>query len=198
MARTPTQKRSIEKKQRIKDAAFELMAEKGYHNTSSNEIARKADLSIGTFYSYFKDKKELYKELVGDIYEYVLSSTGSSMDKIPEDMDPRAMTELIIGSILKSHYYKKDFQKEIASLSCQSEEFRMIEDQYRSHVPEFFLNIINDSGMRLRIKDPSLSANIVLTLVESVIHETVFNGDSSKDEQVVKELSDIVLRYLFE
>lgn len=196
--RVPKQKRSIEKKQRIKDAAFELMAEKGYHNTSSNEIARKADLSIGTFYSYFKDKKELYKELVGDIYEYVLSSTGSSMDKIPENMDPRSMTELIIGNILKSHYYKKDFQKEIASLSCQSEEFRMIEDQYKSHVPEFFLNIINDSGMRLRIKDPSLSARIVLTLVESVIHETVFNGDGSKDEQVVKELSDIVLRYLFE
>lgn len=198
MTRTPTQKRSMEKKQRIKDAAFELMAEKGYHNTSSNEIARKADVSIGTFYSYFKDKKELYIELVGDIYEYVLSSTGSSMNDIPEDVDPREMTELIIGNILKSHYYKKGFQKEIASLSCQSDEFRMIEYQYKSHVPEFFLGIINNSGLNLRIKDPSISAEIVLTLVESVIHETVFFGDGSKDEQVIKELSDIVLRYLFE
>ena len=198
MTRTPTQKRSIEKKQRIKDAAFELMAANGYHNTSSNEIAKKADVSIGTFYSYFKDKKELYKELVRDIYDYVMGMTGSSMNEIPEDMDPRQMTELIIGSILKSHYYMNDFQKEIASLSCQSEEFRMIEDQYKSHVPEFFKNIIYDSGMKLRISDPDTATQIILTSVESVIHETVFYGDGSRDEEVIKELSDMVLRYLFE
>ena len=198
MTRNPTQKRSMEKKQRIKDAAFELMAKNGYHNTSSNEIAKKAEVSIGTFYSYFKDKKELYKELVGDIYSYVMYSTGSQMDEIPEDMDPRELTELIIGNLLKSHYYKKDFQKEIASLSCQSEEFRMIEDQYKRHVPDFFLSIIKDADMSLRKKDMELSAHIVLTVVESVIHETVFNGDGSNDDKVVKELSDLVLRYLYE
>ena len=49
--RVPTQKRSIEKKQRIKDAALKLMSEKGYFATSSNEIAREAGVSIGTFYS---------------------------------------------------------------------------------------------------------------------------------------------------
>ena len=37
--RVPKQQRSIEKKQRIKDAAIKLMSEKGYHSTSSNEIA---------------------------------------------------------------------------------------------------------------------------------------------------------------
>lgn len=198
MARTPTQKRSIEKKQRIKDAAFELMAQNGYHNTSSNEIAKKADVSIGTFYSYFKDKKELYAELVGDIYNYVLQETGTAMTDIPEDMDPVSLAELIIGMLLKSHYYKKDFQKEIAALSCQSEEFRQIEERYRSHVPDFFLGIIEAYSSSIRVRDPELASRIILTTVESVIHETVFNGDGSQDERVVKELADLVLRYLFE
>ncbi|HAW15603.1 MAG TPA: hypothetical protein DCW41_02750 [Clostridiales bacterium] len=72
--RIPKQKRSIEKKQRIKDAAMKLMSEKGYHQTSSNEIAKEAGVSIGTFYSYFKDKKELYAELVADIYAVVLTT----------------------------------------------------------------------------------------------------------------------------
>ena len=198
MTRTPTQKRSIEKKQRIKDAAFELMAQNGYHNTSSNEIAKKADVSIGTFYSYFKDKKELYAELVGDIYDYVINETGSAMNDIPDNMDDRALAELAIGMLVKSHYYRKDFQKEIASLSCQSEEFRAIEDQYKSHVPDFFLGMIEKSGAGLRVKDVDLAARIILTTVESVIHETVFNGDGSQDDKVVKELADLVLRYLFE
>ena len=38
--RIPKQKRSIEKKQRIKDAAMKLMSEKGYHSASSNEIVK--------------------------------------------------------------------------------------------------------------------------------------------------------------
>ena len=69
--RIPKQKRSIEKKQRIKDAAMKLMSEKGYYKTSSNEIAKEAGVSIGTFYSYFADKKALYAELVADIYDAV-------------------------------------------------------------------------------------------------------------------------------
>jgi len=198
MTRTPTQKRSIEKKQRIKDAAFELMAQNGYHNTSSNEIAKKADVSIGTFYSYYKDKKELYTELVGDIYDYVINETGSAMNDIPDNMDDRSLAELAIGMLLKSHYYRKDFQKEIASLSCQSEEFKAIEDQYKSRVPDFFLGMIEKSGAGLRVNDVDLAARIILTTVESVIHETVFNGDGSQDDKVVKELADLVLRYLFD
>jgi len=198
MTRTPTQKRSIEKKQRIKDAAFELMAQNGYHNTSSNEIAKKADVSIGTFYSYYKDKKELYTELVGDIYDYVINETGSAMNDIPDNMDDRSLAELAIGMLLKSHYYRKNFQKEIASLSCQSEEFKAIEDQYKSRVPDFFLGMIEKSGAGLRVNDVDLAARIILTTVESVIHETVFNGDGSQDDKVVKELADLVLRYLFD
>ena len=49
-------KRSIEKKEALKKAAVELFSTKGFHNTSSNEIAKKANVSIGTFYSYFVDK----------------------------------------------------------------------------------------------------------------------------------------------
>ena len=82
--RVPTQKRSIEKKQRIKDAALKLMSEKGYFATSSNEIAREAGVSIGTFYSYFKDKKEIYAELVDDIYTAVLAPIN--LNELPDDL----------------------------------------------------------------------------------------------------------------
>ena len=82
--RVPKQKRSIEKKQRIKDAAIKLMSEKGYHSTSSNEIAKEAGVSIGTFYSYYKDKKDLYKELVADIYNVVLTPMNMSTESESE------------------------------------------------------------------------------------------------------------------
>ena len=57
--RNPQQKRSIDKKNRIIEAGFELFKEQGYYNTNTTEIADKAGVSTGTVYSYFKDKKDI-------------------------------------------------------------------------------------------------------------------------------------------
>ena len=45
-------------------AALELFSVKGYHNVSMHEIAEKAEFAIGTLYKFFKNKEELYKNLV--------------------------------------------------------------------------------------------------------------------------------------
>jgi AcrR family transcriptional regulator len=58
--RTPKQRRSIEKKKSIAKAGFELFCEKGYHKTTTIEIAERAGISIGALYSYFRDKRDIY------------------------------------------------------------------------------------------------------------------------------------------
>lgn len=60
--RIPIQKRSIEKKQKILTAGFDLFCEKGYYKTNTIEIAKRAEVSTGAVYNYFKDKKEIYIE----------------------------------------------------------------------------------------------------------------------------------------
>lgn len=45
---------------RIIKAAEQLFGKQGYHNTSINEIATKADVAPGTIYIYFDDKYSLY------------------------------------------------------------------------------------------------------------------------------------------
>ncbi|WP_329886931.1 TetR/AcrR family transcriptional regulator [Pseudoramibacter faecis] len=51
--RIPKQKRSIARKRLIKKTALRLFSEKGYSNVSTNEIAKAANVSIGSLYSYF-------------------------------------------------------------------------------------------------------------------------------------------------
>ncbi len=50
-------------KQRIIDSAWELFFEKGYANTTINDILHKADTSKGGFYYYFKKKDDLLNSL---------------------------------------------------------------------------------------------------------------------------------------
>lgn len=48
----------------ILDAALELFTANGYHNVTMNQIAEKAEFSIGTLYNFFKNKEDLYHSLV--------------------------------------------------------------------------------------------------------------------------------------
>lgn len=49
-----------EKKERIINAAMEEFARSGYKNTSTNEIVKRAGISKGILFHYFRDKQNLF------------------------------------------------------------------------------------------------------------------------------------------
>lgn len=193
--RVPKQQRSIEKKQRIKDAAVKLMSEKGYHSTSSNEIAKEADVSIGTFYSYFKDKKELYTELVADIYSMVLEPVD--LNSLPEDMSVEDTVYMYISYIFKGHGIMPEFQREISSLSEQSDEFRAIEMVYKKQISDMFVEMLGNYKYMVKVKDLKTASYIILTMVEAVVHDTVFHNKGKNKKAVTRELTAMIVNYLF-
>ena len=70
------------------DAAMKLFAEKGYHNTSMQEIAELAEFAVGTLYKFFKNKEEMYKALIteqADQFHVALTAAlASSEDEIEQ------------------------------------------------------------------------------------------------------------------
>ena len=65
----PRQKRSLEKRARLKAAGLVLFGEKGYENTSIDEIARRAKLAVGSFYQHFRSKRQLLLALMDELLE---------------------------------------------------------------------------------------------------------------------------------
>lgn len=59
-----------EKKKKIIDICIEEFAEKGYTNASTNAIVKKANISKGILFHYFKNKKNLYLYIM----DYVIKS----------------------------------------------------------------------------------------------------------------------------
>jgi AcrR family transcriptional regulator len=51
-------------RQRIVESATELFAAEGLHSVSSARIAKAAGVAAGTFYLHFRDKKQLFREIV--------------------------------------------------------------------------------------------------------------------------------------
>ena len=58
-----------EKRRAILDAAFHEFSRTSYSNASINQIIKEADISRGSFYTYFEDKGDLLRWLVEDVVD---------------------------------------------------------------------------------------------------------------------------------
>ena len=55
------------RKRQINYSARKVFAEKGYHATSVEDIIGHAGISRGTFYKYYKSKREVFGELLDSL-----------------------------------------------------------------------------------------------------------------------------------
>ena len=80
--RTSTQFEAIrqEKTKLILDTALELFAEKGYYQTSINDISRKAGISKGLLYNYFESKDEVLRSIIQTGYDAAYSNLDLNGD----------------------------------------------------------------------------------------------------------------------
>lgn len=53
-----------ERKEELLQAASEVISEKGYRNASIQDMIERADVARGTFYHYFKSKRDIFLELI--------------------------------------------------------------------------------------------------------------------------------------
>ena len=72
-------------KEKLLLSAKEVFSEKGFHKTKVSDIVKKAGVSQGTFYIYFKSKEEIFKELILQLKEKILNivreKDGSSLEE---------------------------------------------------------------------------------------------------------------------
>ncbi|MGB0916238.1 MAG: TetR/AcrR family transcriptional regulator [Flavobacteriales bacterium] len=86
--RSPEQFAEIreERKHQILDAALHVFAEDSYHGASISAVARRAGISKGLIYNYFKSKEEILISLVVDVFDEVMEQLDLNLDK-PLDRD---------------------------------------------------------------------------------------------------------------
>jgi AcrR family transcriptional regulator len=63
------EKRRRDTREKIIRTARDLFSKKGYHNTQVMDIVNDIGMSAGTFYNYFKDKRELFLEITKENFE---------------------------------------------------------------------------------------------------------------------------------
>lgn len=80
-----------EKEQKIMDAALILFVERGFHGTSTAEIAKTAGVATGTLFHYFKTKEELINRL------YLYTKESMYMEITTHFEDKNSLKETLKG-----------------------------------------------------------------------------------------------------
>ncbi len=62
-AKTKRQKQAIDTKNKIYKVSITLFEKYGYDNVHIKDIAKGADISVGTFYHYYKSKEDVFYEI---------------------------------------------------------------------------------------------------------------------------------------
>ncbi|MFN8470892.1 MAG: TetR/AcrR family transcriptional regulator [Anaerolineae bacterium] len=80
LPRVPQQARSRQKRDAILEAAGRLFAERGYEATTTDDIAAAAGVSVGTFYGYFHNKRQVFLTLFAASFEALLALRIDELD----------------------------------------------------------------------------------------------------------------------
>jgi AcrR family transcriptional regulator len=87
----PTTPRGQRTRQKLLDSAEAVFGEAGFHNAGIIEITQRADVALGTFYLYFRDKKSIFDDLVHTLN----SRMRRTISERVRDVDDRLEQEVI-------------------------------------------------------------------------------------------------------
>lgn len=190
--RVPQQSRSIERVERILDAAAQLVVSEGVDALSTRGVATLAEVPVATLYQYFADKDEILLALVErDIAE---------MDaQVAADLG--ALEVLSIGSIVETtmRAFVKVYLRRPAFVVIwmRGRTNTAIRDFCRAHnkrVAADLYRLANDTGL-LKPGTKRLHAELAVEVGDRVF-QLAFETKMRGDRAIVAEGVDLVRGYL--
>ncbi len=166
------EKTTEDRRQKVLEVAIDEFAANGYSATSINDIARKAHISIGSMYSYFASKEDLFLTIVNNAYFL--------MEKILKDVAENS----------------SDVFDRVEKMLVASREFAL---KYPK-LNQIYLDITTQALSQMSVRLSSKLEMITPSLLGSIIRQAKIDGEvkSDVDEDVAAFLIDnIFMMYQF-
>ncbi len=184
--RMPTQKRSIEKRNKIIKKGFELMCEKGYYNTNTTEIAEYADVSTGIIYQYFNDKKEIFIEGIKEYSNNIMFPMIDILNNkniIINDLDK--LLDKMIEKFIETHTLSKKAHEEMIAMSHLDNDISEIFNKREIETTEQIVTILNKNN--IITENLYEKVHIIIGIVENLCHEIVYHKHKTINYDIMKK-----------
>ena len=186
--KTPRQQRAWRTRERILAAAAHVFAEHGYAAGTTDRIAERAGLSIGSLYQYFPNKDAILVTLAGthldetaDIVRAHLGQARPLHEWLPALT--RALADL--------HGVSPRLHQVLFEQAPRPSELLARFHEAEAEATGLVATLLQDDPA-LTVPDPARAARYVVALIESLIHRFPGTDPAELSEEIVT----IVSRYL--
>ena len=191
--REPIQKRSIEKKEKIIHAGFELICKKGYYNTNTAEIAKVAGVSTGIVYQYFKDKHDILIEGIrlyanSLFYPMLLIANQNIKTNINKENFSSILRDMI-DKFIKNHKISKTAHEEIIAMTHSDQEVAKIFHNSEMEMANKVTAILLENGFKS--ENLSEKVHVAIGMIDNLCHEIVYHKHKELDYE---KMIDIVVK----
>ncbi len=193
--RKPSQSRSGQTVEFILEATAHILIHEGYSKASTNRIAEKAGVSIGSLYQYFPNKQALLETLcqrhINQMIELLARQLQNTLGKPLEDAIPE-----IVKAMLEAHALEPELHRvflEQAPFFIASDSARALEERTLT-VVKLYLEHHKDE---IQCDDLEMAAFIIVQTVESLTHRAVLHQQAMLNNPLfVEEVSRMLMAYL--
>jgi AcrR family transcriptional regulator len=194
----PVQKRSRETVETIYEAAAQIFSHLGYAAATTDKIAERAGVSIGSLYQYFPNKEAIVTGLMArhmQLGQEALVEVIAS--GIKDGIDFKRLLSLIIAKLVAFHEKDPGLMRVFLSELTHHQELM----RKGKAMTEYFTGMVEmliRSNPAARVKSPKVAAHLVTIAAEALTHEIVcYHYDEFTPEEFVEELTQMLYRYLF-
>ena len=170
--RRPRQARSRATVDAILEAAAQVLTEHGPQGATTNRIAERAGVSVGTVYQYFANKRALFTALgdrflegMGAAFSQAVGRHGSA----PWGTLPRAL----LGDVLDRVATDPVLHGMLHVTAVPPRDFEGIEQLERAAAKQIALIFSTHPGARAAFPDPELAARVLVRGIAGVIARTL-------------------------
>lgn len=203
--REPQQRRSISTRERIINSGIVLFSEKGYYNTNSKEIVKHAGVSIGSFYDYFTDKKQLLMMILVRHRSEVVKSlekmqAGLAFDSA-KTLTKEAKVSILTGFInyvMDFHDSGSKFHSQIPKLRHLDSDIEEIISKWDENQIKVIYGILKKPELEIKLDDCKTASILIYRATEDTAHYLMTCNDEKKKAKIKKELIDMLGKYLFD
>ena len=199
----PKQARSEETLRRLLSAAEELITEKGHRAVSIPEIARRADSSVGGFYARFRDKNELLRALEERHFLELNERVERLAD--PVRWAGADTADIVEAGVAELVAITRERRPIIAAFLANALEDPVLLEgglRFRRSVEERLSALFLTRRDEMSHPDPALAIELAIQTAFAImqqhvlIEETRAQGRALSDDELRRELTTLVLRYV--
>ena len=187
--------------ERIHKAAKTEFIKKGFRSASLRNIVKTAGVTTGAFYGYYASKEELFKALVGEAYDYLMTEYKSSLSEFaafPIEEQPKQMGKISQGCMEKLLYYMNEHKDEFHLLLQCSEGTRyahMIDElvDLEVNATHDYYKVLEKLGRSVPQIDRRLEHILVTGMMNAYFEMIIHDMPIDSAKQYLNELNDFYI-----